>query len=583
LIPQNFIDELVRRSEIYDVVSSYVRLTKKGGNYFGLCPFHGEKTPSFSVNQDKQIYHCFGCGKGGGVINFIMEIENLGYVDAIRFLAQRANLEVPEDGNYSRERKERRERLLELNREAARFFHEVFTKDPRGEPMREYAVKRGITKAMVTRFGLGAAPDSWDALISAMGEKGYEKSELITAGLAVSNKDTGSIYDRFRGRLMFPIIDVRGSVIGFGGRVLDSSEPKYLNSPDTPVFNKSRNLFALNLARKSKAGRLILCEGYMDVLSLHQAGFDCAVASLGTSMTQEHAALLSRYTKEVVLSFDSDKAGVNAAQRAIRMLEGSGLTVKVLRLEGAKDPDEYIKKYGAAAFSKVLDRSENHIEYRLLQIRMKYDLEQDADKVAYIAEAVDLIASLPNAVQREVYGARAAEAAGVTADVVKTEVDRARKKRLAAEKKKREQKQLQPKQNLQPTQWDMRYTNVRSALAEEGVIRLLLLDPTLAERCQLLPEDFSSPVLGKIYGLLLQKQQNGEDVNIPVLAGELTGEEMSHLSRIAEKPESLASAGETLAQYTEIIQTEKHKAEGGEDLEALWTKLREKKGCGGQH
>ena len=299
-IPESFIDELVARSEITDVVTTYVRLTRKGSNYWGLCPFHNEKTPSFSVSQEKQIYHCFGCGKGGGVISFIMAIENLPFVEAVRLLAQRAGMEVPETGENEGYRR-RKERLLTLNKEAARFFHETL-EGPAGAAGAEYLFgKRGLSRGTVTRFGLGVAPDGWDNLIQAMTAKGFSKRELLDAGLAVDSKK-GRIYDRFRNRVIFPIIDLRGEVIGFGGRVLDDSTPKYLNSPDTPVYNKSRNLFALNIARKSKQGRIILTEGYMDTISLHQAGFDCAVASLGTSLTQEHAQLLSRYTKEAIIA-----------------------------------------------------------------------------------------------------------------------------------------------------------------------------------------------------------------------------------------------------------------------------------------
>lgn len=274
MIPSKFIDELVRRNDILDVVSEYVRLVKKGGNYFGLCPFHGEKTASFSVNQEKQIYHCFGCGKGGGVVNFIMEIENLDFVDAVKFLAKRVNMQVPDDDNRSVEQRNRRERVLALNKSAARFFHKTLMQSEEGAKALDYVQRRGLSRKTITRFGLGAAPDAWDALIRAMMEEGYSKSELLDAGLVVSAKEGARFYDRFRNRLMFPIIDIRGNVIGFGGRVLDDSTPKYLNSPDTIVFNKSRNLFALNIAKKTKLGRLILTEGYMDVISLHQAGFD---------------------------------------------------------------------------------------------------------------------------------------------------------------------------------------------------------------------------------------------------------------------------------------------------------------------
>ena len=342
-IPEPFLDELLDRTDIVDLVSESVRLTQKGRNYWGLCPFHSEKTPSFSVSADKRIFKCFGCGKGGGAINFVMELDNLSFREAVEVLAKRVGMEVPDSGPSAGMR-ERREKLLELNKQAARTFHK-WLYAPEGAEGLAYLQKRGLSRSTLTNFGLGFAPNSWDALIQALADQGYDKRDLLDAGLAVNNKD-GRIYDRFRNRVMFPIIDVRGNVIGFGGRVMDDSTPKYLNSPDTPVYNKSRNVFALNIAKTSKAGRVILTEGYMDTISLHQAGFDCAVASLGTSLTSEHAQLLARYFQEAIISYDGDGAGVAAAQRAIPLLEKAGLKVKVLRMQGAKDPDEFIKRFG---------------------------------------------------------------------------------------------------------------------------------------------------------------------------------------------------------------------------------------------
>ena len=324
MIPSAFIDELVARSDILDVVSDYVRLTPKGGSYWGLCPFHGEKTPSFHVLPDRQAYHCFGCGKGGGVVSFVMDVENLPYLDALRLLAKRAGMEFPEQDTDQRSRR-KRGRLLELNKEAARYFHSQLH-SPIGQEGLAYLQRRGLSRGIMTRFGLGFAPDSWDSLIRAMAQKGFDKAELLEAGLVV-NSQKGRIYDRFRGRVMFPIIDLRGDVIGFGGRVMGEGEPKYLNSPESPVFNKSRNLFALNLAKNTKLGRIVLTEGYMDTISLYQAGFDCAVASLGTALTADHAKLLSRFTKEVVICYDADSAGIQAANRAIPLLEKTGLKV----------------------------------------------------------------------------------------------------------------------------------------------------------------------------------------------------------------------------------------------------------------
>ena len=325
--PPSFLEELAARNPIEEVVSQYVNLRRSGSNLFGLCPFHGEKTASFSVNPEKGIYYCFGCHKGGSVINFQMEIEGLSYPDAVRALAKRAGMEVPEDAQYQN-RYQQQERLWALSKEAARFFNAQLY-SPAGAEGLAYAQKRGMPKSILTKFGIGFAPNSWSALCDAMLAKGYTEEELKQSGLASTSQKTGKIYDRFRNRLMFPIIDVRGNVIGFGGRVMDDSTPKYLNSPETIIFNKRKNLFALNLAKKTKLGYMILVEGYMDAVALHQYGFDCAVASLGTSLTEEHAALLSRYTEQVMLIYDGDEAGQNATKRAIPMLEKAGLQVKV--------------------------------------------------------------------------------------------------------------------------------------------------------------------------------------------------------------------------------------------------------------
>ena len=565
-IPDRFLDELIARTDIVDLVSESVRLTKKGRNYWGLCPFHSEKTPSFSVSADKQIYKCFGCGKGGGAINFVMELDNLPFRDAVAVLAKRAGLEVPDSG-YSAGAKERREKLLAIYKQAARTFHQ-WLYAPEGAEGLAYLQRRGLSRRTLTSFGLGFAPNRWDALIQALGQQGYDKRDLLDAGLAVSNQD-GRIYDRFRNRVMFPIIDIRGEVIGFGGRVMDDSTPKYLNSPDTPVYNKSRNVFALNIAKKSKAGRVILTEGYMDTISLHQAGFDSAVASLGTSLTPEHAQLLSRYFPEAIIAYDGDGAGVSAAQRAIPLLERAGMKVRVLRVTGAKDPDEFIKQFGRDAFLRLLDQSENQVDYRLEQIRKKYDLSDDSQKVGFLQEAAQLLSSLPSAVEREIYGRHAAETAGVSPEAVAQEVKKAFQRRLRKEQKQQERRDLTPAIQLQPKSRGLRYENIRSARAEEGVLRLLLLDPSLhRELTQLRPEEFSSPLLGKAYALLLRRAEEGLSTQLSLLAGELTGEEMDHLTQVASSPESMANSRQSLADYIAVIRAEAIKRSGasGNDL-----------------
>ena len=579
-IPERFLDEVIARTDLVDLVSESVRLTKKGSSYWGCCPFHSEKTPSFHVVPDRQIYKCFGCGKGGGAINFVMELENLSFREAVEVLAKRAGMQMPESVGPSADARQRREKLLELNRQAARAFHS-WLYSPEGAQGLAYLQKRGLSKATLTRFGLGFAPNSWDALIRELGKQGYDKRDLLDAGLAVNNKD-GRIYDRFRNRVMFPIIDVRGNVIGFGGRVMDDSTPKYLNSPDTPVYNKSRNIFALNIAKKTKADRVILTEGYMDTISLHQAGFDSAVASLGTALTEEHAQLLSRYFKQAIISYDGDGAGVAAAQRAIPILEKAGLKVRVLRVTGAKDPDEFIKKYGRDAFARLLDKSENQVDYRLDQLRQKFDLEDDTQKVAFLQEAAQMLAGLHSAVEREIYGGHAAQTAGVSPETMAQEINRALKVRLRREKKQQERRDLSPASQMQPRSRGLRYENIRSARAEEGVLRLLLLDPDLLREAQgLTGAEFSSPLLGRAYDRLKARAEEGLSLHLAALAEEFTGDEMDHLAQVAAQPESAANARQAMADYIAVIRREallRGSAGSGDDLlRAAQRRYQEKK------
>ena len=567
-IPERFLDELIARTDIVDLISEYVPLTKKGRNYWGLCPFHSEKTPSFSVSADKQIFKCFGCGKGGGAVNFIMEEEGLPFPDAVRLLAKRVNMTVPETEGGSTGARERRERILKLNKLAARQFH-AWLHAPEGVEGLEYLRRRGLSPGTLTRFGLGYAPDRWDALLTALSQQGYDKRDLLEAGLAVSNKD-GRIYDRFRNRVMFPIIDIRGEVIGFGGRVMDDSTPKYLNSPDTPVYNKSRNMFALNLAKKSRAGRAILTEGYMDTISLHQAGFDSAVASLGTSLTSEHAQLLSRYFQEVVIAYDGDGAGVSAAQRAIPLLEKTGMKVRVLRMRGAKDPDEFIKTHGREAFQRLLDQSEDQMEYRLEQIRRKYDLEDDAQRVEFLKAAAGLIATLSSPVEREIYGGRAAESARVTPEAMAQEVKKEFSRRVRAQQRKQERRDLAPAAQLQPRQRGLRYEDIRSARAEEGVVRLIMLDGSLVEQTQgLSGEEFSSPLLGRVFELLRERYRRGLSTQLSALSASMEQGEMDHLAYVAAQPEDLSNSRHSLADYISVIRGQALQRQAGEGEELL--------------
>ena len=575
--PPSFIDELIARNPIEDVVGHYVNLKRSGSNMFGLCPFHGEKTASFSVAPDKGIYYCFGCHKGGGVINFQMEIEGLSYPDAVRALAERVGMQVPEDEQYQ-SRYRQQERLWALHKEAARFFNAQLYASAGAQGL-QYAQKRGMPKSTLTKFGIGFAPDSWDALTNAMRAKGYTDQELKDSGLVSESKKNGRIYDRFRNRLMFPIIDVRGNVIGFGGRVMDNSTPKYLNSPETLIFNKRKNLFGLNLAKKTKLPYLILVEGYMDAVALHQYGFDCAVASLGTSLTEEHATLLTRYTEQVVLIYDGDQAGQNATQRAIPLLEKAGLQVKVLQMKEAKDPDEFLKKFGADRFKLLLEESSNRVEYQLRAIIRKYDMNQDEDRVKFISEASDFICTLPSAVQREVYGTRAAEAAGITYEAIKLEINKAYKRRTAREKKKQERIDLSPARNLQPKSKSIRYDNMKSAMAEEALLAMILKEPALLDQAGDLREEmFSSGLLGNVFAQLRSRHDSGLEVSLGVLS-DIGPEEMSHLAGLFQRQQGPVSE-QALRDCVSVIQAE-HRAgnvETEDDLMRFRDKLKERKG-----
>ncbi len=587
---QTFLDELIVRNDIVDVVSGYVSLTKKGGNFFGLCPFHNEKTGSFSVSPDKQIYHCFGCKKGGGVINFVMEMENFSFPEAVEFLAKRVNLPLPEQTRSSEDGLRRR--VLALNRDAARFYYETL-QTPAGAAVAKYLDDRKISRKTAVNFGLGAARDEWDALLRAMTQKGYTKSELLSAGLVVQGKN-GNLYDKFRNRLIFPVIDNRGDVVAFGGRIISRDDPgaKYMNSPETVVYSKRRVLYGLNLAKKSKRGNIILCEGNIDVVMLHQAGFDNAVASMGTALTQEQTRLLSRCTKELVLCYDNDEAGQIATQKALTILQDSEFNVKVLQLpkrlvDGEyikQDADDFIKYQGREAFERLLSGSTGGMDFRMERLAARFDLSDDKQKVEYAAAVSELIATLSNAVEREVYTARAAALCGVTAQALALDVERVRKRSFAKEKRAQQRADLDPAAQVQPKTRAFRYDNVRSAMAEEGIIRLLTLDESLLDEIgPLSPDDFSCELLGRVFDILRAQKRAGH-ISVPLLAGELSGEEMSHVSRFLQKPESLANAHRALGDYIKLIREEaKKRHDTGEDaLAAAVEKYKYKKFYGGE-
>ena len=573
--PPSFIDELVARNPIEDVVGQYVSLKRSGSNMFGLCPFHGEKTASFSVAPEKGIYYCFGCHKGGGAINFIMEVEGLSYPDAVRNLAKRVGMEVPEDEKYQ-SRYRIQERLWALMKEAARFYNEQLYA-PGGANCLAYVQKRGMSKSIVTKFGIGYAPDSWNALVDAMRKKGYTDKEMIEANLV--GEKNGRVYDRFRNRLMFPIIDIRGNVIGFGGRVLDNSLPKYINTTETIIFNKGKHLFGLNLSKKTKQNYMILVEGNVDVVTMHQYGFDNAVASMGTSLTEDQATLLKRYTDQVVLLYDGDAPGQKATRRAIPILEKVGINVKVLQIPNDMDPDDYLREFGTERFKMLIDGSSNRVEYQINAILKKYNISEDEQRIKFIQEAAELISTLGSAVQREVYGHRVAEVGKISFDSMKMEVNKAFKRRVAMERKKQEKVNLAPAETMQPKSRTIHYDNVKSAVAEESVVALALQDPTLSDLAKnLTGSSFSVPLFGKVYDQIVQRHQSGKDISLAVLS-DLTPEEMSHLAGVTQRQEGPVNQTAFMDCVKIILRAAQAKnVTSDDDLMAFRKKLKESKG-----
>ena len=563
-IPDSFLDELISRTDITELVGGYVRLTKRSGNnMFGLCPFHSEKTPSFTVNSEKQIYHCFGCGKGGGAIGFIRDIENLPFQDAVEVLAKRVGMTVPQEEGQA-EASNRRRRILQLNRDAAKHFYSMLSTSL-GAPAKEYLATRGISKESVVRFGIGVAPDHWTSLYDKMTSKGYTKQELIDAGLCRAGKSGSGAYDFFRNRLMFPVIDIRGNVIGFSGRRLDAEKDyKYLNSPDTPVFTKSRNLFGLNLAKTSKSGMLILVEGNIDVVMLHQYGFDSAVAPLGTALTAEQSRLLAQFADNIVVVFDPDEMGKKATLRAVSLLERTGKNVKVVDLGKSGDPDDFIRQHGADAFSVLLEGSENHVEYRLMSIQNTCDMKSDEGRLTYLAAATSMVAELKSEPEREIYGAKVAKAAGVSTEAVKNEVIKKLKMQRGRNRKEFEKNTMRPRANLQPSDRSLRYSNDISAVAEEGVIRCIVLDQKLmkiANEEGFSKDEFTSDFLAKIYGILERRISNDRDVSEALILSELEPGEESQLTLVLQKPEKVRHGTQTVGDYIKQIRSERMKTQ----------------------
>lgn len=554
-LSDSFLQELKMKTDIEDVISTYVTLKRRGATLVGLCPFHNEKTPSFTVYPATQSFYCFGCGAGGDAITFLKKIENLDYLDAVKTLAQRAGLQMPQEG-FDDSLSKRRRRILEMNREAARFYHSVLL-SPEGKVGYDYYIGRALSAATINHFGLGFAPNRWDALLKHMRAKGYQPAELVDAGLA--RKGQKGYYDNFRNRVMTPIIDVRGNVIAFGGRVLDDSKPKYINTGDTLVYKKTNELFALNFAKDSKEDALILCEGYMDVIAMHQAGFTNAVAGCGTALTTEQVRLISRYAKEVILTYDADEAGQKALQKAMTLFDQTDVKVRIPALVGGKDPDEIIRTYGRDKFKGMLEGASNETEFRLLALRRQYNLATTQGKIDFIGGALQILATLPP-VEQDLYVSRLSEELGVERQNMKVQLQDL-VARQGNRREKREFKRI-VQENMRKTARETMATDasLRKLRAEDRLISLLLRYPDCSRLCKDFDPQWLTPGFAqRVFTLILQRLENGDGTELMDLRDRLTDDEMGRLSGIIARGGESADAKQEFSDCLQTIRAEQEK------------------------
>lgn len=554
-LSDSFLQELKMKTDIEDVISTYVTLKRRGATLVGLCPFHNEKTPSFTVYPATQSFYCFGCGAGGDAITFLKKIENLDYLDAVKTLAQRAGLQMPQEG-FDDSLSKRRRRILEMNREAARFYHSVLL-SPEGKVGYDYYIGRALSAATINHFGLGFAPNQWDALLKHMRAKGYQPAELVDAGLA--RKGQKGYYDNFRNRVMTPIIDVRGNVIAFGGRVLDDSKPKYINTGDTLVYKKTNELFALNFAKDSKEDALILCEGYMDVIAMHQAGFTNAVAGCGTALTTEQVRLISRYAKEVILTYDADEAGQKALQKAMTLFDQTDVKVRIPALVGGKDPDEIIRTYGRDKFKGMLEGASNETEFRLLALRRQYNLATTQGKIDFISGALKILATLPP-VEQDLYVSRLSEELGVERQNMKVQLQDL-VARQGNRREKREFKRI-VQENMRKTARETMATDasLRKLRAEDRLISLLLRYPDCSRLCKDFDPQWLTPGFAqRVFMLILQRLENGDGTELMDLRDRLTDDEMGRLSGIIARGGESADAKQEFSDCLQTIRAEQQK------------------------
>ena len=554
MIPHEYIEELTRRVDIVDLVGSYVQLKRKGRLYSGLCPFHSEKTPSFYVYPDTQSFYCFGCGAGGSAVSFMQKMDNISYTEAVKLLGERAGMPAPtEDDKTGR----LRGRILSMNKEAARFFHACLNSTvEEARQARAYWRRRGLDDKTIVKFGLGYAPDDGQALYQYLRDKGYNQQELDASGL-FKRSQSGRIYCLFWKRVITPIFDLRGNVIAFGGRVLDDSKPKYVNSPETLVYHKSDTVFALQLAKRSAARRYVLCEGYMDVITMQQAGIDTAVCACGTALTPDQVRLISQYAEEVILCYDSDEAGQKATLHSLELFRSSPVKVGVLQIPGAKDPDEYIKKYGPERFQALLDGVGSALDFRLENLRRKYDLKEDSQRLQYVKEAVEMLAQRSNPTEREVYAGRLAEQTDISKSAILAQLAQ------AGQQVGRRQRREQNRAILHSGEMDtieVPYSaGGRQALgvasAQQRLLAAVLREPRYLPQVQagLQPEQFLMPLHQQIYQAMLDTAARGEDLTLAVLHQTLSEEALHELSRLAAQYSDVNCTPEDIRLYLDRI------------------------------
>ena len=574
-IPREVVEEVRRRTDIVELIGSYVTLKRAGSNFGGLCPFHSEKTPSFTVFPDSESFYCFGCGAGGDAITFVMKNDNLDYPSAIELLANRAGIRIVHEQEKSNAGGLTRARVHDMNRDAAKFFHKCLL-DPIGaEGLKYLTEKRGLSMALIKHFGLGFAPGSFNMLTDYMHKKGYTDQELAQGFLCGISQKNGRAYDYFRNRVMFPIIDTAGNIIAFGGRVMDNSDPKYLNSSDTPAFQKRKNLFALNFAKNHSSERMILCEGYMDVISLHAYGFENAVATLGTAITSEQARLMAKYTKQVVICYDADEAGQRAAMKALTILGQVGMDVRVLRVNDAKDPDEYLRKFGAARFRQLVEGSHTEFSYKSEKILAKYSMDIPEERIKAATELCDMIAQVPSKVEREVYATLMSEKIKISVDSLKNDIERARTKKLGA---------LKQKQSKEATMTAKGYgdrinpdtaKNVQAVAAEEAILGLLMLYPEHRKAITtgmiaLSENDFFSAFGKRVYASMMQLEHAEGGFSYSLLGEQFSPDEMGRLQSMLQRRRALAENGTAVLRASvQTLKEQKQKSDARQSGDAV--------------